>query len=122
MRKSGKNWKNQHLGFLFSLSLLMRTDHTFRSFITGETMLRIVIGYFISIALARLVQKLDILERFKGFNIKKIKPNEMLKFVFQFLVGILFIYLLYRTMILSRPKEKINKSKNKDNFPFIVSN
>ena len=85
-------------------------------------MLRIVIGYFISIALARLVQKLDILERFKGFNIKKIKPNEMLKFVFQFLVGILFIYLLYRTMILSRPKEKINKSKNKDNFPFIVSN
>lgn len=100
----------------------MRTDHTFRSFITGETMLRIVIGYFISIALARLVQKLDILERFKGFDIKKIKPNEMLRFLVQFLVGMLFIYLLYRSMILSRPKEKLNNSKKKDNFPFILTN
>lgn len=100
----------------------MRTDHTFRSFVTGETMLRIVIGYFISIALARLVQKLDILERFKGFNIKKIKPNEILKFIIQFLVGMIFIYFLYRTIILSRPKEKLNNSKKKDNFPFIVAN
>tara|TARA_B100001564_G_C20620271_1_gene662003 strand:- start:714 stop:1016 length:303 start_codon:yes stop_codon:yes gene_type:complete len=100
----------------------MRTDHSFRSFITGETMLRIVIGYFISITLARLVQKLDILERFKGFDVKKIKPNEVFKFVVQFLVGMLFIYFLYRTIILSRPKEKTNNSKKKDNFPYIVTN
>lgn len=101
----------------------MRTDHTFRSFITGETMLRIVIGYFISIALARLVQKLDILERFKGLDMKKIKPYEIFKFILQFLIGMLFIYFLYRTIILSRPPEKTNNSKkSKDNyFPFIAN-
>ena len=96
----------------------MKTDHTFRTFLTGDMMLRIVLGFFITLSLNRFVTRINILERFSNKE-KRNHVSEILNYLIQFLISFFFIYLLYRFVILSRPRHKKNNQTNTD---FLLPN